>query len=81
MGEERTHSNWSRTFEFMCAAIIGAFASKLFDTYWTLHDLQSQLIVGTFIVISLLVVSLVLISIVIGLETMDQKLKRRRQRK
>lgn len=78
MGRERTDHIWARTFEFMCAAIIGALASKLFDIYWPLHDLQSQLIVGTFIIIILLMVSLSFILIVMALETAHE---RRRQRK
>lgn len=80
MRKERTDHVWVRTFEFMCAAIIGALASKLFDIYWPLQDLQSQLIVGIFIIISLLIVSLTFILIVLGLETAYERRRQRRER-
>lgn len=75
MSEERVRPTWARTFELMCAAIIGAFASKLLETYWPLHDLQSQLIVGTFIVVSLLLISLTLTWAVVWLEKLEKRSK------
>jgi hypothetical protein len=54
-------------------AIMGAFASRLFDTYWTFHDLWSQSMVAAFVVFFLLVVSLASTSPIVGLETMEER--------
>lgn len=63
MSEERV-SLRSRTFQLLGAAIIGAFASWLFDIYRTLTDLPSQIFWIIFSVIFLLILSFVIASII-----------------
>jgi hypothetical protein len=54
-------------------AIMGAFASRSFDTYWTFHDLWSQSIVAAFIVFILLIVSLGSMSLIVGPKTTEER--------
>jgi len=52
MSDQKNHTG-TKTFETVIAALIGVFATKLFDAYWGLTDLTSKLIVGGYIVVVL----------------------------
>ena len=79
MSEERKTSLWARTFEFMGAAIIGALASKLFDVYWNMKGIESELIVGGYIIVVLIIVALGFMAITVGIETIHDIKRRRKQ--
>lgn len=75
---ERRGSTGARAYELMCAAIIGALASQLFNTYWNLPDLQSRIIVGAYIVIVLLIVSFAFIQVINLVEFAEERRRHRR---
>jgi len=54
MSKMRESINSFRIIELFIATLLGGVAGKLFATYWTLPDLESQIIGSTMIVFSFL---------------------------